>query len=434
MDLGEKLEILSQAARYDVSCASSGSRRAGRPGGVGNAADMGICHSWTSDGRCVSLLKILFTNSCAYDCAYCANGRSQDRRRAAFTPEEVADLTLNFYRRNYIEGLFLSSGVLRNPDYTMELLSRTVRILREERRFDGYVHLKVIPGADEKLVAEAGRHVDRLSVNIELPSEKSLSLLCPEKRKEEIFGPMGRIYEGIADRRAERSPKSTLFVPAGQSTQLIVGATTETDRRIVQLAENLYGRYGLKRVYYSAFTQVTGHPALPAVESPPLGREHRLYQADWLLRFYGFSAGELLSKERPNLDPDLDPKCSWALENLSRFPVEVNEADYETLLRVPGVGVRSARRIVAARRHHSLDHEDLKRIGVVMKRARLFVTCRGKYIAPTGGAGLREDRLRRALLEGPPRERSRKGDPRQLSLFPDTAPGAGFRSAVTGEI
>lgn len=377
----EKLTVLADAAKYDVSCSSSGSTRPNVPGGLGNAYRAGICHTWTDDGRCVSLLKLLLTNNCVYDCAYCANRRSNDRPRATFTPREVADLTINFYRRNYIEGLFLSSGVLRSPDETMLNLIQAVAILRDEHRFNGYIHAKTIPGSSPELIEQLGRRVDRISVNIELPTEQSLALLAPQKTKQGIFTPMRFITERIAERAEEKRPalRAPRFAPAGQTTQLIIGATPETDRSILHLSEDLYGKLGLKRVYYSAYLPVNEDRNLPAlVTAPPLLREHRLYQADWLLRFYGFRAAEILDERTSALDEVLDPKTSWALRNMQLFPIDVNRADYEQILRIPGIGVRSAKRIVVARRARRLRHEDLKRLGVVMKRASHFLTCDGR--------------------------------------------------------
>jgi putative DNA modification/repair radical SAM protein len=384
MDLQEKLSILSSAAKYDVSCASSGSNRKNTPGGLGDSstAAMGICHSWSADGRCVSLLKILYTNYCIHDCVYCINRRSNDIPRASFTPEEVTDLTINFYRRNYIEGLFLSSGVIKNPDYTMELLIRTIKSLRQEYKFNGYIHLKVIPGADRGLVREAGFYADRLSVNIELPSEQGLKLLAPGKDRKAILTPMSYISDKIASNKEEKKKfKSAMsFSPGGQSTQLIVGATPESDLQILRLSEGLYNKVRLRRVYYSAFVPVNNNPLLPVLKAPPLQREHRLYQADWLLRFYGFAANEILDPTLPFLDDDLDPKTVWALRNLQLFPVEVNKADYRMLLRVPGIGQQSARKIISSRRWGRLGFSELKKIGVVMKRARYFITCGGSFL------------------------------------------------------
>jgi putative DNA modification/repair radical SAM protein len=412
MTLEEKLETLAASAKYDVSCASSGSRRGNR-GGVGSTAACGICHSWTADGRCVSLLKILLTNHCIYDCAYCVNRRSNEGPRAALTPAEVAEMTVAFYRRNYIEGLFLSTGVVRSPDYTMELLIDTAQRLRRDHSFDGYLHLKLVPGADPLLVEKAGRLADRVSVNIELPTREGLKLLAPDKSREAVLDPMRRAAEFIAQFREERrfSLKAPRFAPAGQSTQLIVGATPENDLQIIRLAEGLYDKLQLKRVYYSSFVPVSNDARLPALPGPPLLREHRLYQADWLLRFYGFAAHELLDEGRPDLDPEVDPKTGWALRHLHLFPVEVNRAAHEELLRVPGVGVRSAQRIVRARRHGHLSLDDLAKLGVVMKRARYFLTARGRYageIAPDAAA------LRGRLTE----QRGKKGaGSTQLALF-----------------
>ena len=354
MELMDKLEILADAAKYDAACTSSGLDRAGRPGTIGSTTLAGCCHSFSADGRCISLLKVLMTNVCAYDCQYCVNRRSNDLPRAAFTPRELCELTMGFYRRNYIEGLFLSSAVLVSPDYTTERMIEALRLLREEYRFGGYIHAKAIPGADPQLTYRLGLLADRMSVNIELPSAGSLALLAPDKRKENILTPMGQIRDGIslASRERKLCRHAPRFAPAGQSTQMIVGATPESDRQILTLTQGLYDKYHLKRVFYSAYMPVSNSPLLPAPQNfqPPLLREHRLYQADWLLRFYHFRAEELLDEAAPNLDPRLDPKCTWALRHLEFFPVEVNRADYEALLRVPGVGVRSARRILAARR------------------------------------------------------------------------------------
>ncbi|HEY8465051.1 MAG TPA: putative DNA modification/repair radical SAM protein [Bacillota bacterium] len=384
MELLDKLRILAGAAKYDASCASSGSTRRNSNHGLGNATSipMGICHSWAGDGRCISLLKILFTNYCIHDCVYCINRRSNDIPRASFTVDEVVDLTINFYRRNYIEGLFLSSGVLRNPDYTMELLLRVVRKLRKEQRFNGYIHLKVIPGSSRELVREAGFLTDRISVNIELPSEQGLKRLAPQKKRNDILVPMSYIGAKIQDNREERRKyqKAHSFAPAGQSTQLIVGASPESDYQILRLVEQLYQRFHLRRVYYSAYIPVNDNPLLPALLRPPLKREHRLYQADWLIRFYKFKAEELVSPAQLELEPDLDPKTSWALRNLDRFPVEITRADFEELLRIPGVGLQAAERIITARRYGSLRLEDLSRLGVVMKRARYFLTCQGRCL------------------------------------------------------
>lgn len=383
MDLREKLLILGDAAKYDVSCSSSGSDRKNNKGGIGNAESCGICHSFTSDGRCISLLKVLMSNSCVYDCKYCINRKSNDIKRASFTPRELADLTIEFYKRNYIEGLFLSSGIMKNPDYTMEQFVKVLHILRDEYNFNGYIHVKAIPGADNMLIREAGLMADRMSVNIELPSEASLKLLAPEKSKAGILKPMNLITDEIKESKSElmtyRHAKS--FVPGGQSTQMIVGATNDSDRQIMNLAEGLYKKYSLKRVYYSAYIPMNSDSNLPSInEKPPLLREHRLYQADWLLRFYGFSAKELLSEDRPFFSVNLDPKSEWALRNFHLFPLDVNSASYEMLLRVPGIGIKSAKRIVYARRAALLDFTVLKKIGVVLKRAQFFITVKGKFL------------------------------------------------------
>lgn len=381
MDAIEKLKVLADAAKYDVSCSSSGSTRSNKKGGLGNASVAGICHSWSDDGRCISLLKILMTNYCIYDCAYCVNRSSNDLPRAAFTPDEVVDITINFYKRNYIEGLFLSSAVYKSPDYTMEMIYQVVKRLREVENFNGYIHIKAIPGADETIVERVGHLVDRMSVNIELPTEEGLKLLAPQKTKEKILKPMEQIRKSIVQNIDERkvfrsSPK---FVPAGQTTQLIIGATPDSDLKILRLSEGLYKGYSLKRVYYSAFVPVSTNSKLPAISSPPLVRENRLYQADWLLRFYKFEARELLDETKPDFDLALDPKCDWALRNIHLFPVEINKVDYNMLLRVPGIGVKSAMRIVQARRFGSIDFEDLRKMGIVLKRAQYFITCKGKH-------------------------------------------------------
>ena len=391
----QKLTILSDAAKYDVSCSSSGSRRANTLGGIGNGACSGICHTWSADGRCVSLLKILMTNYCIYDCTYCVNRCSHDTPRAIMSPEEIADLTIAFYRRNYIEGLFLSSGVYRSPDETTELLIQTAKILRNEKKFNGYIHMKGIPGTDASLIQELGRYVDRMSVNIELPSSQSLKLLAPQKTKETILVPMREIKNGITERQENRrkSKKAPSFVPAGQTTQLIIGATPDSDRTILHLSEALYHSVKLKRVYYSAYVPIMQGKNLPALASPPLLREHRLYQADWLLRFYQFSAGEILTDAAPDFDLQLDPKTCWALRHPEVFPIEVNRASYHMLLRVPGIGVTSAKRICAARRQAFLSYDSLRRLGIVMKRAQYFITCKGKYYGPS----LRPQELRNRL-------------------------------------
>ena len=384
MDLMDKLTILADAAKYDAACTSSGVDRASRPGGLGSAMAAGCCHSFSADGRCISLLKVLLTNKCMYDCAYCVNRRSNDLPRAAFTPRELAELTVAFYRRNYIEGLFLSSAVWGGPDRTTEAMIQVLRLLREEYGFWGYIHAKAIPGADPGLTRRLGELADRLSVNIELPSEASLSRLCPDKAKQAILAPMAQIRDGIRESRGELAKyrHAPRFAPAGQSTQMIIGATPESDRHILTLTQALYDRYRLKRVFFSAYMPVSDSALLPARQGfqPPLLREHRLYQADWLLRFYHFRAEELLDEASPDLDPRLDPKCTWALRHLDFFPVEVNRADYEERLRVPGVGVRSARRILTARRAGPLTFSGLKTLGVVLKRAQYFLTCSGRML------------------------------------------------------
>ncbi|TVQ99631.1 MAG: putative DNA modification/repair radical SAM protein [Desulfovibrionales bacterium] len=407
-----KVAILAESARYDVSCSSSGSR-AVRPGAVqGAPAHSGICHSWSADGRCISLLKILYTNVCEYNCAYCINRSDNDLPRATFTVGQLVDLTLNFYRRNYIEGLFLSSAVCRNPDWTMERMVLVVEQLRRVHGFGGYIHLKVIPGSAPELLERAGLAADRLSVNIELPSEASLRSLAPQKTREGVLLPMLRISErigNIADNRRSfpvRTMKGPLFAPAGQSTQLIVGASPEPDRQILRLAEALYGRFGLKRVYYSGYIPVSQDSRLPALNAPPLLREHRLYQADWLVRFYGFQSAELFDDQHEWLDDQIDPKAAWALRHPDLFPVEANRASLEKLLRIPGIGVRSARRIIAARRFGPLHPEDLKKLGVVMKRARFFVTASGKFWNSTTWDPVRAERVLRGLEKsGTPRMR-----------------------------
>ncbi|MBE6971007.1 MAG: putative DNA modification/repair radical SAM protein [Ruminococcaceae bacterium] len=383
MDLLEKLEILSDAAKYDAACTSSGVRRSSQPGKIGNTSSSiaGCCHSFSADGRCITLLKVLMTNCCVYDCKYCVNRRSNDTRRTAFSPRELAELTIGFYRRNYIEGLFLSSGVLRNPDYTTELMVRSLRLLRHEYGFNGYIHAKAIPGTSPELVQQLGLLADRLSVNIELPSEAGLQMLAPDKTKQAILRPMGLIRDQAANNKRElvKYKHAPSFAPAGQSTQLIVGATQDTDRHILQLTQSLYDKYRLKRVFYSAYVPVVEHSLLPSLDTqPPLLREHRLYQADWLLRFYGFRAEELLNDQQPDFNPLIDPKCNWAIGHLEQFPVEIMQADYEMLLRVPGIGPVSARRIVSARRTTNLRFEDLKKLGVVLKRAQYFITCSGR--------------------------------------------------------
>jgi putative DNA modification/repair radical SAM protein len=419
MELLEKLKILSESAKYDVACTSSGAQRKAPKGGIGSCAAAGICHSFAADGRCISLLKVLMTNQCVYDCKYCVNRRSNDVRRAAFTPRELADLTIQFYRRNYIEGLFLSSGVAKSPDYTCERMIETLELLRNEYRFCGYIHVKAIPGANAALIRRLGLFADRMSVNIEMPSQQSLKQLAPDKSKQAILGPMRLIRDGIAENKrdivAYRHTPS--FVPAGQSTQMIIGATPETDYQILTLTQALYQRYTLKRVFFSAYIPVQSDSLLPSLDTkPPLLREHRLYQADWLLRFYQFDAKELLDEKHPNFNPFLDPKCNWAVNHMDQFPVEVNAAPYEMLLRVPGIGVQSARRIVMARRTGAIDHEGLRRIGVVLKRAQYFVLCSGKAAR---GLQITPEGILRALLSERSYEMARitSQEFEQLSLF-----------------
>ncbi|MDP4087888.1 MAG: putative DNA modification/repair radical SAM protein [Bacillota bacterium] len=418
MEILNKLKILTDSAKYDVSCASSGSSRPNTKEGIGNAAAAGICHSFSADGRCISLLKILLTNYCIYNCAYCVNRITNDVPRAAFTPDEIVELTMNFYKRNYIEGLFLSSAVFKNADFTMELLVETLKKLRVIHKFNGYIHVKAIPGADEKLIREAGLYADRMSVNIELPSSTSLKMLAPQKSKESILKPMEfinkEIHAGIELKKQIKS--APVFVPGGQSTQLIVGATGDSDLKILRLSEGLYTKFSLRRVYYSAYVPVAKGPNLPAIMHPPLLREHRLYQADWLLRFYGFKAFELLDENHPNLDTSFDPKTFWALNNLDKFPVEINRAPYNLLLRIPGIGVRSAQRIAAIRKVHILTFADLKKIGVVLKRAQYFITCSGRYF---GDVSFNDSLIRGRLLDNSPQFKKMKQEENfeQLSLF-----------------
>ena len=421
--LNEKLRILADAAKYDVACTSSGVDRKNGSIGTGNAVACGICHSFSADGRCISLLKILLTNDCCYDCVYCVNRVDNDTERATFSPDEVCTLTMGFYRRNYIEGLFLSSAVYRNPSYTMELIYETVLRLRTVYHFHGYIHVKAIPGADPQLIQQTGFLVDRMSCNLELPTAEGLRSLAPNKPRRQLLKPMRQIQQQITVSKHEVAlyRHAQPFVPAGQSTQMIIGATGESDYQIMSVSEALYGRFKMKRVFYSAYVGVNEDSRLPAVGTlPPLLREHRLYQADWLIRFYGFKAAELLSKRQPNFNLLLDPKCDWAVRHLEAFPVEVMTADYYQLLRVPGLGVNSARRICRARRYGGLRFEDLKKMGVVLKRAMYFITCQGRVYMPfrmderfitTNLLGLKE-RL--------PENVVRSGDTfRQLDLFDD---------------
>lgn len=405
------MEILADAARYDVSCSSSGSSRAAAKGGMGNAVRSGICHSFTPDGRCISLLKILFTNECIYDCAYCVNRASNDIPRASFSVEEMVDLTLNFYRRNYIEGLFLSSGVIKNPDYTMERLAHVARKLRQEHRFNGYIHLKAIPGASQELIRQAGLYADRLSVNIEIPSDTHLRLLAPEKNFDSVLQPMNHIGEGIIQNSEERKKfrKAPRYVPAGQSTQLIVGASPEPDLDILRLASGLYRQQNLKRVYYSGFVPVNASDQrLPAIQKPPLQRENRLYQADWLMRFYQFRYDEIVDEKHPFLETNMDPKLAWALRNPEFFPLDLNTAPYEMILRVPGIGVRSAKLIVANRKFGHVSFLHLKRMGVALRRAKYFIHCRE---LPQKAQSYYPEKIRSLLLPA----KSQVGV--QLSLF-----------------
>lgn len=436
MDTTAKLALLADAAKYDVACTSSGIDRDARMGALGNATAAGICHSFSADGRCITLLKVLFTNVCVFDCAYCASRCSNDVPRASFRPRELADLTMEFYRRNYIEGLFLSSGVLKSPDYTMERIIECLRILREEYGFRGYIHAKAVPGTSSDLLAALGLLADRISVNMELPSSESLALLCPNKTRDSIVAPMCQIREGIAEDRdtralmrrdacymAQRRParKTRAFAPAGQSTQMIIGATPETDFQILNLSSSLYKTMHMKRVFFSAYLSVNEDGRLPQGNAVQLDREHRLYQADWLMRFYKFDAAELIDEGQPFLATDIDPKANWAINHLDRFPIEVNTAPYEELLRVPGIGVRGAKAIVGARRATALGEAELRKLGVAYKRARFFITCRGRY----QGHGTRFDKeslhaqLAAPIQAGSHGRRSGKVLAGQMSLFND---------------
>lgn len=433
ISIADKLKILTDAAKYDVACTSSGTQRSNDGTGIGSCAQAGICHSFSADGRCISLMKILFTNECIYDCKYCINRRSNDVPRASFTPDEICTLTMEFYRRNYIEGLFLSSGVLKSPDYTMELIYAALYKLRTTYRFQGYIHVKAIPGTSQELLERLGFLADRMSVNLELPTAEGLRLLAPHKTRERILAPMRLVQNKMEENRQEIQlyRNAQRFVPAGQSTQMIIGATPETDFQIIHVAEALYKKFGLKRVFYSAFVHVNEDASLPARtgEGPPLLREHRLYQADFLLRYYQFQAGELLTEENPNFNIFLDPKCNWALRNLDVFPVEVNTARYELLLRVPGIGYKSAGRIVKARRYGKLDFGDLKKMGVVLKRALYFLTCSGKMMYPVK---IEEDYITRNLLNVKERLPEGAGGMtfRQLSLFDDVRFGSAAKGGV----
>ena len=408
--IDEKLRILSDAAKYDVSCSSSGSSRKNTSNGLGNAAYSGICHSWSADGRCVSLLKILMTNHCIYDCKYCINRKSNDIERAILTPDEIVRLTMNFYRRNYIEGLFLSSGVIKNADYTMEQMIAVAKKLRLEENFNGYIHMKVIPGASQELIHEIGLYVDRVSVNIELAENKALKLLAPDKKPNDISTSMGLIRKNqIQNTEEKKLFKSTpSFIPAGQTTQMIIGAGGESDFAILNRSENLYKNFGLKRVYYSAYVPVNKSGILANTDAVPMVREHRIYQADWLLRFYNFKAEEILDEKNPFIDPLLDPKANWAVQNWHLFPMEINRASYKDLIRIPGIGVTSAKRIVMVRRHNVIKYEHLKKLGVVIKRAKYFITVNGEFM------GFRKESpelIRNALME------KEKMEMQQLKLF-----------------
>ncbi|HPB67381.1 MAG TPA: putative DNA modification/repair radical SAM protein [Candidatus Omnitrophota bacterium] len=428
MHVLEKLSLLANSAKYDVSCASSGSSRQG--GALGRASLAGVCHSWSADGRCISLLKVLFSNNCIFDCAYCINRRSNNVCRAQFTPGELAQLTINFYRRNYIEGLFLSSAIVRTPDHTMELLNSTMRLLRETYQFRGYIHVKVIPGASPALVDAAGRLADRVSVNIELPSPQSLSLLAPQKSYPTILSPMRHIHNIIVRNKEDnRNAKHGIrFAPAGQSTQMIIGASPERDLQILKLSAFLYQTVRLRRVYYSAYVPVNSGKNLPALPRPPLLREHRLYQADWLLRFYGFDASEILDEQHPDFEAGLDPKVSWALRHIGAFPLDINTASYRQLVRIPGVGVRSAARIMAVRKVKKIRFEDLKKLRVVLKRAQYFILVNGRY---HGDVALDPEEIRRKLDTAAVGAK----DSSQLTLFgsPEENPRA-LASSVTGEL
>jgi len=409
MDIADKLRILADSAKYDVSCSSSGSNRK-NTNGIGNAKLSGICHSFSSDGRCISLLKILMTNSCIYDCKYCMNRSSNNIERASFTPSQIADITINFYKRNYIEGLFLSSGIIKNPDYTMQRMIEAIQILRNKYNFNGYIHAKTIPGASQDLIKSLGFLVDRMSINIELPSNQSLKLLAPDKEKDNILEPMKYIHKTIHQDKK--------FVQAGQTTQLIIGATPDSDLKIMSLAENMYNKLQMKRVYYSAYVPLNSDTLLPAIKEPPLLRENRLYQADWLLRFYGFKVEDLLNQNHQNFNTLLDPKADWALHNMEKFPVEINKADYPTLLKVPGIGVLSAKKIVSARRYHTLTFESLKKMRIVLKRAKYFITCDGKYFANT--SLFNQKLISHALIHDERKLLISDSNSLQLSLFEPT--------------
>ncbi|MCL2619787.1 MAG: putative DNA modification/repair radical SAM protein [Defluviitaleaceae bacterium] len=432
MGVLDKLTILSDAAKYDVACTSSGVERKGEAGSLGNTLKGGICHSFSADGRCIALLKVLLSNACVYDCNYCVNRRSNDVKRATFIPTELAELMIGFYRRNYIEGLFLSSAVVKNPDYTCEQMIETLSLIRNHYRFRGYIHVKAIPGADDRLLTALGLLADRMSINLELPSHDSLKLLAPDKSRESILQPMGKIKLGINENKTDivRYRNAPKFVPAGQSTQMIIGATPETDYQIINLSAALYKKYDLKRVFYSAYMPVVESRNLPALDTKPqLLREHRLYQADWLLRFYHFDAAELLDEKNPNFNPLIDPKCNWALNNYDEFPIEVNTAPYETLLRVPGLGVKSAEKIMRARRLTTLDFDDLKKMGVVLKRAQYFLTCKGRAML---GLPNNPESILWGLLSQRSAEMARSAE--QLSIFHMDSNGEELVKCLTGQI
>lgn len=415
----EKLKVLAESAKYDVSCSSSGITRKNKAGTIGSASGWGICHSFTEDGRCVSLLKIMLTNYCIYDCAYCINRRSNDLRRATFTVQELVSLTIEFYRRNYIEGLFLSSGVINSPDYTMERMVRVVKDLRLVHKYNGYIHMKSIPGASRELINEAGLYADRLSVNVEIPTEQSLKLLAPEKDHKSVYQPMRYIQQGVVESKEERKKfrSAPRFAPAGQSTQMIIGATPESDKDVLNLSSALYRGSSMKRVYYSGFIPVNTYDSrLPALKQAPLVRENRLYQADWLMRFYKFSVEEIVNDAYPDLDLEVDPKLSWALRHPEAFPVDINKADYAMILRVPGIGVKSANLIVASRKYGKLDEYKLKKIGVVMKKAKYFITCHQLAAFTVNEAT--PEYVRKVLTEK--KNKKTDGNENQLSIiFPD---------------
>ncbi len=426
-NIEEKLRILSDAAKYDASCCSSGSDRKNKKGGIGNGSISGICHSFSADGRCISLLKILLTNYCIYDCQYCINRSSNDVERAAFTPREIADLTINFYKRNYIEGLFLSSAVVKSPDHTMELIINTISILRNEYNFNGYIHAKAIPGASRELVNYLGLLCDRMSVNIELPSNDALTKFAPQKTKQNIVTPMRQIRDRIISNKEELSvyKKAPKFIPGGQSTQMIIGASPDSDRTILNLSQNLYDKFNMKRVYFSAYVPIGTNPQLP-VSAPPLLREHRLYQADWLLRFYKFRADELLDDEHESFSNIVDPKCEWALRHLELFPVEINTAPYEMIMRIPGIGIKSALKIVRSRSIRCLSFEDLKKMRISMKRAKYFCTCSGRTY---NNLWLRQELITPMLLSD-----SNMGGYGQLSLFDNIPTKEDKAKCLTGEM